>query len=352
MQLLETIEIRGSHPGRIELSQGDLTDLSSRERADLLLVSAFPDDYEPTPGSLIGALHRKGLSVKKLARHKDIDLRTTYSCWLSRKLKRPMPGLAYRRIFCFEPRERGRPPEVVGDIFRALTPILAVRPKIRSLVMPIVAAGDRGYGIREMLEPLLEAAINWLEIGLPLERLTIVAHQDAHAEEARQVFRARKAEYEMPSTAPAPAGFDYDVFISYAHANTAEREALEAALQAARPGIRVFVDRHEIEIGVSWQLKIFESLERSRKVVALLSPEYLASKACKEEFGIAWIRGNRIGKDLLFPLYVHTAGLPAYMAYWNYLDCRDGDQSRLAEASQRLLEALDREGPAQKADVV
>ena len=71
-----------------------------------------------------------------------------------------------------------------------------------------------------------------------------------------------------------------------------------------------------------------------------------------EEFGIAWIRGNRIGKDLLFPLYVHTAGLPAYMAYWNYLDCRDGDQSRLAEASQRLLEALDREGPAQKADVV
>jgi len=76
MQLLETIEIRGSHPGRIELSQGDLTDLSSRQRADLLLVSAFPDDYEPTPGSLIGALHGKGLSVKKLARHKDIDLRT------------------------------------------------------------------------------------------------------------------------------------------------------------------------------------------------------------------------------------------------------------------------------------
>jgi hypothetical protein len=63
----------------------------------------------------------------------------------------------------------------------------------------------------------------------------------------------------------------------------------------------------------------------------------------EEEFGIAWIRGHRIGKDLLFPLYVHTAGLPAYMAYWNYLDCRDGDQSRLAEASQRLLEALDRE---------
>ena len=155
-----------------------------------------------------------------------------------------------------------------------------------------------------------------------------------------------KAKYEMPSPVPVPVGFDYDVFISYAHANTTEREALEAALRAARPGIRVFVDRHDIEIGVAWQLKIFESLERSRRVVALLSPEYLASKACKEEFGIAWIRGNRIGTDLLFPLYVHTASLPAYMAYWNYLDCREGDPTRLAEASQRLLEVLDRDGPA------
>ena len=71
MQLLETIEIRGGQHGRIELSQGDLTDLSPSERADVLVVSAFPDDYKPTKRSLIGALRRRGLSVKKLARKKD-----------------------------------------------------------------------------------------------------------------------------------------------------------------------------------------------------------------------------------------------------------------------------------------
>jgi hypothetical protein len=313
------------------------------ERADVLLVSAFPDDHTPTAGSLIGALHRKGLSVKKLARHRDVDLRTSYSCWLSKKIRSRKPGLEYRRILCFEPRDRGEPPAQVGDIFRALTPILAERPKIRSLAMPVVAAGDQGYRIPEMLEPLLEAAVNWMEIGLPLERLSIVTHQDAHADEARTVFRATKAKYEKTTAESAPDQFDYDVFVSYAHANTREREALEDALHAARPGIKIFVDRREIDVGVSWQIKIFESLERSRKVVALLSPAYVASKACKEEFGIAWIRSDKTNRDLLFPLYVQTADLPAFMSFRNYLDCREGDSSRLTKAAQRLLEALDRD---------
>jgi hypothetical protein len=44
------IEIRGGQRGRIELSQGDLTDLSHAERADALVASAFPGDYKRTRG--------------------------------------------------------------------------------------------------------------------------------------------------------------------------------------------------------------------------------------------------------------------------------------------------------------
>jgi len=345
MQLLETIEIRGGQRGRIELCEGDLTDLSPSERADVLVVSAFPDDYKPTKRSLIGALRRRGLSVKKLARKKDIDLRSGYSCWLSKEFTAQDKRLAYRRILCFEPRERGKPPEVVGDIFRALTPILAVRPECKSLLLPIVAAGDRGYSIAEMLEPLLEAAIKWFEVGMPLERLSIVAHRKAHAEEARQVFLARKVAYEKPASIIASGGADYDVFISYAHANTRECEALEAALHEAHPGLRVFVDRHEIDIGASWQLRIFESLERSQKVVALLSPDYAASRACKEEFNIAWNLSGT-GRIRLLPLYVYTALLPAFMTHLQYLDCREGEVSRFAEASRRIVATLDQDDRA------
>ena len=74
MKLLDSISIRGREHEHVELYQGDLTVLAPTEGFDLLVVSAFPDDYIPTRTSLIGALNRKGLSVARLALIKDIDL--------------------------------------------------------------------------------------------------------------------------------------------------------------------------------------------------------------------------------------------------------------------------------------
>jgi len=42
----------------------------------------------------------------------------------------------------------------VGDIFRALTPILAERTNIKSVALPVVAAGNQGHPVAEMLAPL------------------------------------------------------------------------------------------------------------------------------------------------------------------------------------------------------
>ena len=145
MNLINSIQVRDGQDKRIELYQGDLTALSPTEAFDLLVVSAFPNDYIPTNGSLIGALFRKGLSIASLSAAEEIDLRESFSCWLSREFTPEDSGLRFRRILCFEPLFRGRPPELVGDIFRALTPILAERPDIKSIALPVVAAGDQGY---------------------------------------------------------------------------------------------------------------------------------------------------------------------------------------------------------------
>ena len=340
MKLLDSIEVRGGQQKRIEIYQGDLTALSATEGFDLLVVSAFPGDYLPTSTSLIGALDRKGLSVETLAIIKDVDLRESFSCWLSREFTPPDPGLRFRRILCFEPLVRGRPPELVGDIFRALTPILAERSDIKTVALPVVAAGDQGYPVAEMLAPLLEAALHWLETGLPLDRIKIVTHSDTQAQEALRVFLEKKGEYSRSALASKPQQIDYDVFISYSGANASESEALEQALRQSRPGIRIFVYRKEIDIGSPWQPEIFESLDRCRKVVAMLSPDYLDSKVCKEEFNIAWIRSRETGEDVIFPIYLYSARLPTYMTYRNYFDCREGDKAKIAEASKRLLTAL------------
>jgi hypothetical protein len=341
MKLLDSIEVRGGPKKRIELHQGDLTDLTAAEAFDLLVVSAFPDDYTPTSTSLIGALDRKGLSVQSLAEDKEIDLRANFSSWLSKEFTPEDPGLRFRRILCFEPLVRGRPPELVGDIFRALTPVLAERPDIRTVALPLVAAGDQGYPAAVMLGPLLEAALHWLENGLPLDCIKIVAQAEPQGQEALDLFSKQKAQYQRSAPRLQTKGIDYDVFISYSRANAPESEAMEQALRVSRPGIRIFVDRKEIDIGSAWQPEIFENLDRCRKVVAMLSPDYLGSKVCKEEFNIAWIRGRETDEDLIFPVYLFTAALPTYMKYRNYFDCREGDQAKIAEASQRLLAALD-----------
>lgn len=377
MRLLESFRVWSVEDKRIELYLGDLTQVEPEEGFDLLVVSAFPDSYALTGDSLIGALARKGVSVRRLAKDKALDLRKDFSCWLSHEFDSPQPGIAFRRILCFEPRYRGSPPEVVGDIFRALAPILGDLPEIRSLAMPIVASGDQGYSVAEMLEPLLVAAEQWMSRGLPLRRLKIVAHSDVQAAEAEEIFRAvlkvspddtgshwigSSVDLEMdsssdasaqalsagtvlaqevePSTPPAEEQ-SYDVFISYARENSEDTDVFLAALQKARPDLKIFLDRSEIDVGMPWQPEIFENIDRCQKLVAILSPAYLSSKVCKEEYNIAWVRSREANENIIFPLYLYSADLPSYMVYRNYFDCREGHPDKLREASARLLTALD-----------
>jgi len=338
MKLLATIDVLGHANKRIELLKGDLTLLGPGETFDLLIVSAFPNDYIPTETSLIGALYRKGLSVAELAKEKDTDLRANFSCWLSQAL--PFSTLGFHRILCFEPLVRGSPPAVVGDIFRALTPILGQRTEIKSAAMPIVAAGDQGWPVKDILEPLLDAALHWMEQGLPLDLLKIVAYSDAESAEAEALFSAWARKYESMPTSHPEGQVDFDVFISYAHENSEDVDKFERLLTQKHPGIRIFLDRKSINMGMAWQPEIFESLDRCRKVVAMFSPDYLSSKMCKEEFNIAWLRSRESDKDIIFPVYLYSATLPTYMKYRNYADCREGDRAKLGSACDQLLLAL------------
>src|SRR5262245_27601159 len=131
-----------------------------------------------------------------------------------------------------------------------------------------------------------------------------------------------------------------DVFISYAHENAADVQIFERALVKANPEIKIFLDRKSIDIGMAWQPEIFESIDRCRKLVAMFSPHYLASKVCKEEFNIAWVRSRNVGRAIIFPVYLYSAALPTYMTYRSYLDCREGERAKIEAAPGRLLRSL------------
>ena len=174
VEVLESVVVAsGTGERRIDLVLGDLAHIAPDEAVDILVVSAFPDDYSPTPTSLIGALARAGVSVMDLARDKEEDLREEYGCWLSRPVG-ASGSVGFRRILCFEPALRGSPPEVVGDIFRCLSAIVHGPIEISRVAMPLVASGDARWPREAIFGPLVDAAIHWLELGLPIDVIQIV----------------------------------------------------------------------------------------------------------------------------------------------------------------------------------
>ncbi len=323
---------------RIELHQGDLSAISPEDAVDLLVLSAFPNDYVPTRSSLIGALFRNGVSVEALSFNKAVDLRAAFSCWLSHPLHDTNLGIEFKRILCFEPLVRGSPPDVIGDIFRALSPFLADDPPIRTVAMPILAAGDQAYPISTMLEPLIEAAVNWLGIGLPLETLKIFAYSNSDAKEAATTFKQLKVRFSRPAL--STASFTHDVFISYSRKDATAGETLASLLQ--KYGKRVYIDVLSLKKGAAWQPKIFAALDTCAKVVAFYSPDYIQSKICQEEFNIAWTRARNEETQVIFPIYWKSTELPTYMGMLNFVDCREAKEENLSLACSELVSALNK----------
>lgn len=337
MRVIDTIALT-DRSWIIQLCVGDLTSVPREHAVDVLVVSAFPNDYSPTYTSLIGALWRKGLSVAALAEQKDVDLRQAFSCWLSQSLDQRLDGIPYKRILCFEPRFRGNPPEVVGDIFRALAPALAGPPLLQTVAMPVVAAGDQRYSISAMLDPLLDAAIHWMRAGMPLQMLKIVVRSHSQGEEALPIFRGWRDKVASANGQTLSRRHDeFDVFISYAHEDAGPVDVLVDHLH--QNSLRLFLDRIQLSTGSAWQHRISSAIDRSKRLVAFYSPSYIQSKVCQEEFNIAWARARELEREIIFPVYWQTANLPTYMKMLLYSDCREAQVANLRQVAQQIASA-------------
>lgn len=375
MELLHSLKIPGTQK-KIDLLRGDLTAIPPEHAVDVLILSAFPDDYTPTPNSLIGALFAKGLSVEALAANREEDLRQSYSCWLSRPIGPEHAELNFLRILCYEPLKRGRAAELIGDVFRALAPFTLGPPHIKSVAMPILASGDQKQPASEMLGAIMIAGFNWLIRGFPVDTIKIVVRPDTRLDDLTARFFVEAAELagplvgeardalvkslrdqagsalgwlsdripgfagltaEAPRAVEAPApppppGPLYDVFISYSRKDEEAAKHLYKCLTEPPHALKVFIDKQAIDIGAAWQQEIFDALENCRSTAVLYSPDFLQSKVCKEEFNIAWMR-RREAEAPVFPLLVRDVALPTYMRLLNYVDCRTSDAAKIADAA-------------------
>jgi len=339
---------RGGTNSEIQLLVGDVSALPDEHAVDLLVVSAFPDDYLETPTSVVGALASHGISVAALARNKEANLRGS-NCWLSRPLDRP--DINVRQLLCFEPKRRFRTvaadrsgddrhsmQAAVDDLFRALIPFVNGPPWISSVAMPVLAAGAQGEDPVEMLHAMMNAATHWLTAGLPLKMLKIVVYEgstrlDPHT--ASAAFRSL-AEKSVQATRMSPSEYAHDVFVSYSRRDEKIVDSLVAQIRAHDPTLDIYIDREKLRSGSIWQREIFEALEQSRRVLCLYSPDYLKSDVCQDEYQLALL--HRRNGGVLVPAYLRSTRLPLHMQLIQYHDCREEDQLRLAALAREIAD--------------
>lgn len=208
--------------------------------------------------------------------------------------------------------------------------------------MPVVSTGDVGESIDDVLPALVATAREWLSAGLPLDRLKIVERSPQKAEALAALFVNEKERLVNTAGETSPdSREEYDVFISYCQQNASAVDLFVEHLRASDPELRVFRDIQEIDVGVAWQQVIYDAIEDCRKIVALYTPEYLASKMCQEEYNIARLREREEG-GVLVPIYFMKADLPNYYRITNYVDCREADQERLQKAAADLAGTIGR----------
>lgn len=321
MELID--EIKTERGKSLQLLKGDLTNIPDSHKVDILVLSAFPNDYIPTATSLIGALYSAGLSVEALARDKEVDLRNQFHCWLSKEINFKNVS----RILCFEPTERRYPYSLIAGIFQSIMPFTIIH-SIKSVAMPLILTGDQGFSNQEVVKELISTSVFWLNNDSSLELIKIVERSDAKIEFLKKAFKTQQPDYNQK-----PNIDKYDFFISYSRKNASLVEAIQKNL---RTKFKVFFDTESIEVGSNWLSKINASLENSERFIVCISPDYLDSKMCKYEYLFCNLKLINQGDDYVLPIYLHSASLPFEMKILNYHDAREGLEDKIDEFCDKL----------------
>lgn len=290
LEIVKAIDVAGAggHQATLELCVGDVLDVSG-QRPDLLVISSFPDDYYPSPGTVVEGLYRVGISVADLAADKHRDWRRDWQTWVSKPLVRGAPG---KRVACFEHGHRRQPDTVVGNIFRALSELsLETKKPLGVVRMPLLSTGNQGADKFTMLGAILEQAYLRLSAGLPVKKLQVVIYQRTlglHRLLVEAGDHLARCEYEWNGA--HAENVNHDLFVSYQRQDQPFADSLVQALRQGRRDLQIFIDQEQLKTGSLWKTELIRAMQGSRHALCIVTDGYPKSVECIDEFHIARYR--------------------------------------------------------------
>ncbi|OWF43843.1 uncharacterized protein LOC110459200 [Mizuhopecten yessoensis] len=329
----------------IQLLYGDITKLRQEDSVNLIMVSAFPGDYAPMRGTVIGALKTElGMNVHQLSRSMELDLRRQFHCWLSQPLEGHLP---YKRLLCFE-RTRGDCTivEDIRQMFRVFVPVF--NNKETTVITPLLATGHQNKSPEHVLSVMLHCAAQWIMAGLPLKCFKIVIYGSQN-KSMSEIFSKIKDTYTKLSKKRMEKSLNlqtFDIFIMFQDADKHWCKKIEKTLRKKKSDIKICADVQIFKEDEVWQDQIFQKMSSCLKIIVVLTPLFVNSSECLEQFNMAMCC-NRLRKgNILQPFYVLTVeSMPVYITLVQYQDCRvrkeaDSIETKIQDACSMLVERL------------
>jgi hypothetical protein len=157
----------------IELHHADITKFE--KQVDLLVISAFKKNYDPTNGTIIQFLQSNlDINVAELSQKSELDFRHQMNIWLSERLK----TVFFDRILCIEGMLAFDIEKSLNDSFRNLFSFISLLEyhniKIKSIVMPLLGSGDQAIKSEDIIPIMMYYFKKALETNLNLSKIYVV----------------------------------------------------------------------------------------------------------------------------------------------------------------------------------
>ena len=197
--LVNVISIPTTHGIKtIEVYSGDIT--NSILQTDLLIISAFANNYSPRRNSLIGHLYfQKNIDVQKHSIQPEIDFRSSLKTWVSQQLEDKL----IKRLLCVEDLNEMNDLEMVfTNIFATAALANYKGIHIESIMMPLLGSGNQNNDMANTLKYLIPASIEALSKNAELQTIYFIEKDQRKADHINSVIndilnRSKEQQREM-----------------------------------------------------------------------------------------------------------------------------------------------------------